>query len=64
MGLAGPPARQEALHTDIFVQIRPVDSYPAADETPMGSFRRCPVRQAREPSQRHSDGPTVGKIDD
>ena len=63
LGLAGPPACQEAFHADILVQVRPVYSRAAANETPLGSLRRGSVRQTREPDQRHRDCPAIRKID-
>src|ERR1019366_3387024 len=53
-----------AFHADILVQVRPVDSRAAANETPIASLRRCPVRQTREPGQRHGNRPTIVKVDD
>ena len=41
-----------------------MDSYAATNETPIGPLRWRPVRQARKPSQRHGNGPAIGKIDD
>jgi hypothetical protein len=64
LDLAGPTARQQAFHADILVQVRPMDSYAATNETPIGPLRWRPVRQARKPSQRHGNGPAIGKIDD
>ncbi len=64
LSLARPPACQEAFHANILVQVRPVDSHAAANKTPIGSLRRRPVRQAREPGQRRSDCSAIGKIDD
>jgi hypothetical protein len=64
LSLAGPPARQQAFHADILVQVRPVDPSAAANTTPIGSLGRCPVRQTWKPSQRYSNCPAIGKIHD
>jgi hypothetical protein len=55
-------ACQQTLHADIFVQVRPMDALAAGDETPVGSLRGRPVRQAREPREWHRDRPAVRKI--
>lgn len=55
-------ARQQALHADVFVQFRPVDSFATGDETPVVPFGRSSVRQTREPRKRHGDRAAVGEI--
>src|SRR5580658_6028965 len=62
LSLARPTARQKAVRADILIQIRPVDSRASANEAPVGSLRRCPVQEAREPDQWHNNGPAVGEI--
>ena len=60
--LPGPSPGQEAIHTDSFIEIRPVDPLAAPNQAPVPSLRCAPVRQSWEPNKRHSDRPAIGKI--
>ncbi len=57
-------ACQKALYADIFIQLRPVDTLAAGNQTPVGPLRRRPVRQPREPCEWHRDRPAIGKLHD
>jgi hypothetical protein len=48
-------SRQQAYHTNILIQVRPVNAHATANKTPIDPLRRCPMRQTREPRQRHSN---------
>src|SRR6266478_3046842 len=54
--------RQETIHADIFVQIRPVDPLATGNQTPVSPLRRCPVRQTREPRERNRDRSAIRKV--
>ena len=54
---------QEASHADVFIQVGPVDSLAATNETPVCTFRASPMRQARKPSERHCNCPAISEID-
>src|ERR1019366_2950481 len=62
--LTRPAARQEALHADILIQIRPVDPFAASNETPVGALRSGPVCQTREPGEWHRDRSAIRKVHD
>jgi hypothetical protein len=62
--LTRPATRYETLHTDIFIQIWPVDPLATGNEPPVGPLRRCPVRQAGEPREWHRDRPAIRKFRD
>lgn len=64
LGLSRSAARQEALHTDIFIQIRPVDTLASPNQTPLPSLAYAPLCQAWEPGQRNRDRPAVSKVHD
>jgi hypothetical protein len=55
-------ARKETLHTDIFIEFRPVDPLAARNETPVGALGCGPVRQAREPCEWRRDCPAVRQV--
>jgi hypothetical protein len=59
---ARPPARQQALHTDVFIQVRPVHSLTTSNETPVSTLVRSPVRKAREPGEGDCDRPAIHKF--
>jgi hypothetical protein len=60
--LAGSTARQQTLHTDIFIQVRPVDPLAAGDKTQVRSLHGRPMRQSREPHDGHGDRPAIRKF--
>jgi len=55
-------ASQDALHADIFIQIRPVDPLAACNETPVGALGGRPVCQARVPGEWRGDRPAIRKV--
>jgi len=62
LSLARPPAGQEALYADIFVQIRPVDPLTAPNEPPVRPLRWRPVCEAWEPGEGYRDRSAICKI--
>ena len=60
--LTGSATRQETRHADIFIQLRPMDTFASRDQTPVGALRWCSVRQAREPGKRHRDRPAIREV--
>jgi len=54
--------RRDFLKTYL-VQIRPVNSYPLADQTPVFSLFRRGFLKPGEPSQRHADFSSVSEAD-
>ncbi|MGH2670402.1 MAG: hypothetical protein ACRDH5_15030, partial [bacterium] len=47
-------ASEKTGDIDVFVEVGPVNAFATADQTPIGAFRRCPMRQARVPRQRYA----------
>jgi hypothetical protein len=64
LALTRRSASEKAGDADIFVEVGPVNAFAPADQSPMFTFRRCPVREARVPWQRHAHGAAVDEIDD
>lgn len=58
----GSAAREQARETDVFIQIRPVDSFTTGDKTPVGPLGWRSVRQSREPRERHRDRAAIRKF--
>jgi len=55
---------QQSTHGKVFVQLRPVDSDTAANQTPISQGLGAGIAQLREPLERHANSPAVLKIDD
>jgi len=62
--LTGPAVEQETFDADIFVQIRPMNSLAAGDQTPVGALRWRPTHQTREPRDRDPNRPAIRKVRD
>src|SRR5918992_2429991 len=58
----GWDAVKHALNAEVFIDIRPVHSLTAPDETPVRAFGRGCLRQAPGPSERHADHPSVREV--
>jgi hypothetical protein len=56
-------ACQDVFHTDILVQIRPVNSFTFTDEPVVGALLRRTVQQSGIPSQRDRNRAAIGQID-
>ncbi len=56
---AGTTPRQDAGHTQVLLQVGPVDVGAIANDFEMSPFRRIVVPEARIPSQGHTDGSTI-----
>ena len=61
---AGGAAGKKADYTDVFVQVRPMNSFAPSDEAPVATFARGAMRQSWIPSDGHTDGSTVHEVDD
>jgi hypothetical protein len=55
---------EQARDGDIFVDLRPVNTVPASDESPLSPLLDRCLRQARKPCQRRRQFPSVGESDD
>src|SRR5438046_7143431 len=53
---------QQPLHTDILIQVRPVDTLSASYETPIAPFRYGAVKQTRKPRKRYRNCSAVGEV--
>jgi hypothetical protein len=62
--LTGSAAREETLHADIFIQIRPMDALATRDQTPVGALLWSPMRQTGEPGEWRRDRSAIRKIQD
>src|SRR6266487_2819498 len=64
-GLPGRASRYPLQHTpgtDVFVDVRPMDSFAAADYLEAIPLRRCCVRQPPGPRERNTDCPPIGQL--
>ncbi len=62
MALARSAAREQAFDTDIFIQIRPVNSLAPRDQSPVVPLGGFAMRKARKPRERSRDGPSVRQV--
>jgi hypothetical protein len=62
LAFAGWPAKQQAHHTEVFVQIGPMNPFAASDELPVIAFLGCTMHQAWVPCERYRDRPSVSEI--
>jgi hypothetical protein len=51
LAFAGRLATDQVFGADIFIQIRPMDSFSLSDQAPIGALRGCAMQQARVPVQ-------------
>jgi len=54
---------KKTFHTDVFIQIGPVNTFTLPNESPVCPFGLATVRESRVPRQRNADSPTVDKVD-
>jgi hypothetical protein len=62
--LAGRAAGKKAGNADVFVQIKPVDTFAAPDQAPVRTLPCCPISKTWVPEQRDAHGSAVDKVDD
>jgi hypothetical protein len=55
-------AEKQIANTDIFVQVRPMNSFSSADEAPAAALLSHTVQKPRIPSQRNGNRPAIGKL--
>jgi len=60
--LSRGPSKNDSFDTDIFVKIRPMNSFSSTDEAPVVSFLHIAVQKARKPRQRDSNRAAIIKI--
>lgn len=60
--LTGLATGQETLHADIFIQVGPVYPLATRDQPPVGALLRRPMRQTREPRERHRDRSAIHQV--
>ena len=58
----GPP-QKDILHANIFIQVRPMDSFPFPNKPPMAAFLGGPLHQSWIPGNGHRDRPPIGEVD-
>jgi hypothetical protein len=63
LALTRRPTSQQVLHADVFINIRPVNSTPRADEAPALTLFHGGVGETRVPRQRRGDRATVRELD-
>ena len=54
---------KKTFHTDVFIQIGPVNTFTLPNESPVCPFGLATVRESRVPRQRNADSPTIDKVD-
>src|SRR5712691_8909964 len=54
---------KKTCHTDVFIQIGPVDALTLANESPACPLGLATVSESRVPRQRNADSPTIDKVD-
>lgn len=59
----GCDSAQQSLHAQILVEVRPVDSLPVAEQSPVLSLERIRVQESGEPDQGHAHSPAVREGD-
>ena len=60
--LARRPTGEKASDADVFVEIRPVDAFPAPDQPPVRTLGGRPMYKARVPGQGHANGSAVDEV--
>ena len=50
------------FHTDVFIQIRPVNALTFPNEAPVCPLRMATMRESWVPRQRNAEGPTIDKV--
>ena len=53
---------EEIVHTDVLVELRPVNAVTAADEFPLGLFGGSPMSQPGVPRDGNGHRPTVNQV--
>ncbi len=50
---------QQMLDFDVFIQLRPMDTFAVAYQAPIPPFHRCPMYQPWEPGQGYADSSPI-----
>jgi hypothetical protein len=64
LGLPGGSARDQSLHGDVFVEIRPVDANAITEKFELPAFSGRPVRQTGIPREGDHERAAVNEIHD
>ena len=62
MALARSAAREQAFDTDIFIQIRAVNSLTPRDQSPVVPLGGFAMSKPRKPRERSRDGPSIREV--
>ena len=60
--LPRPFALEQAGHPNVFVQVRPMDTFAVPNEPPVVALLRRPMGEAGEPRDGRADGPAIREV--